>query len=153
MDAGEAFEHWLLKFVGVLDNRDKELADPRGFGKIEFAYAGMACAAGITMSDCRLHHEGGRSHFMTRSFDRDEIGRKIHMQSLGAMRHFDCNDPSAYSYEQAIMTIRELNIGMLAVEEQYRRALFNVMARNQDDHVKNISFDGPVWAVVSFSGL
>ena len=137
-DAG--FEHWLLKFDGVSNSRDKELADPQGFGRIEFAYANMARAAGISMSECRLHHEGGRSHFMTKRFDRDNAGRKIHMQSLGAMQHFDFNEPSAYSYEQAIMTIRQLGLGMPAIEEQFRRALFNVVARNQDDHVKNIAF-------------
>ena len=140
LNADEGFEHWLLKFDGVSGNRDREPADPQGFGRIEFAYAIMARAAGISMSECRLHHEGGRSHFMTRRFDRDGSGRKIHMQTLGAMQHFDFNDPSAYSYEQAIMTIRDLDLGMPAVEEQFRRALFNVMARNQDDHVKNISF-------------
>lgn len=136
----EGYEHWLLKFDGVSNNRDKELADPRGFGKIEYAYYLMATAAGIDMSECRLHHEGGRSHFMTRRFDRDERGRKIHMQSLGAMQHFDFNDPASYSYEQAIMTIRDLGLGMDVVEQQYKRAVFNVVARNQDDHVKNISF-------------
>ena len=140
LDADAGFEHWLLKFDGISNVTDTELADPEGFGRIEYAYAGMARAAGITMSECRLHHEGGRSHFMTRRFDRDVTGRKIHMQSLGAMRHFDFNDPSAYSYEQAAMTIRDLGLGMVAVEEQFRRAVFNVMARNQDDHVKNIGF-------------
>ena len=140
LEAGKGFEHWLLKFDGVSNNRDRELADPEGFGRIEFAYASMARAAGISMSECRLHHEGGRSHFMTRRFDRDDAGRKIHMESLGAIRHFDFNDPSAYSYEQAVMTIRDLGLGMPAVEEQFRRALFNVITRNQDDHVKNISF-------------
>ena len=140
LDAEPSFEHWLLKFDGVSDNRDKELADPEGYGKIECAYALMARAAGIAMSECRLHHEADRSHFMTKRFDRDSTGRKIHMQSLGAMRHFDFNDPSAYSYEQAVMTIRDLGLGMAAVEEQFRRAVFNVIVRNQDDHVKNISF-------------
>ena len=137
---GEGYEHWLLKFDGVSNNRDKELADPQGFGKIEYAYYLMARAAGIDMSECRLHHEGGRSHFMTRRFDRDDSGRKIHMQSLGAMQHFDFNDPDSHSYEQAILTIRDLGLGMDVVEQQYRRAVFNVVARNQDDHVKNISF-------------
>ena len=140
LDADAGFEHWLLKFDGVSNNRDKERTDPEGFGKIEYAYARMARAAGLSMSPCRLHHEGGRSHFMTKRFDRNDDGRKIHMQSLGALRHFDFNDPSAYSYEQAVMTIRELGLGMPAVEEQFRRAIFNVLARNQDDHVKNISF-------------
>ncbi len=136
----EGYEHWLLKFDGVSNNRDKELADPQGFGKIEYAYHLMAVEAGIDMSECRLYHEGGRSHFMTRRFDRDARGRKIHMQSLGAMQHFDFNDPAAYSYEQAILTIRDLGLGMDVVEQQYRRAIFNIIARNQDDHVKNISF-------------
>ena len=140
IDADSGFEHWLLKFDGISNNRDRELADPTGFGRIEYAYAGMARQAGIAMSECRLHHEGGRSHFMTRRFDRDGAGRKIHMQSLGAIRHFDFNDPSAHSYEQGAMTIRELGLGMAAVEEQFRRTVFNVVARNQDDHVKNISF-------------
>ena len=140
LDADEGFEHWLLKFDGVSNNSDTELSDPAGYGKIEYAYALMARAAGITMSECRLHHEGGRSHFMTKRFDRDDTGRKLHVQSLGAMQHFDFNDPSAYSYEQAIMTIRQLGHGLVAVEEQFRRAVFNVIARNQDDHVKNISF-------------
>ena len=140
LDADEGFEHWLLKFDGVSNNSDTELADPAGYGKIEYAYALMARAAGITMSECRLHHEGGRSHFITKRFDRGDTGRKGHVQSLGAMQHFDFNDPSAYSYEQAVMTIRDLDLGMVAVEEQFRRAVFNVMARNQDDHVKNISF-------------
>lgn len=140
LDAEPGFEHWLLKFDGVSNNRDRELADPEGYGRIEYAYALMARAAGIAMSPCRLHHEAGRSHFMTKRFDRDGKRRKIHMQSLGAMRHFDFNDPSAYSYEQAVTTIRELGLGMVAVEEQFRRAVFNVIGRNQDDHVKNISF-------------
>ena len=139
-DAREGFEHWILKFDGISNNRDRELADPRGFGRIEHAYHRMAVEAGIEMSDCRLHHEGGRSHFMTRRFDRDEKGRKNHMQSLGALQHYDFNDSGAYAYEQAILAIRELGLGMPVVEEQFRRALFNVVARNQDDHVKNISF-------------
>ena len=140
LNAPDGFEHWILKFDGVSSGRDREIADPRGFGRIEYAYYLMALEAGIEMSECRLHHEGGRSHFMTRRFDRDEKGRKVHMQSLGALQHYDFNDPTAYGYEQAILTIRELGLGMPAVEEQFRRALFNVVARNQDDHVKNISF-------------
>ena len=140
MATPDGFEHWILKFDGVSNNRDREVADPQGFGRIEYGYYLMAVEAGIEMSNCRLHHEGGRSHFVTRRFDRDEKGRKIHMQSLGALRHYDFNDSGAYAYEQAIFAIRELGLGMPVVEEQFRRALFNVVARNQDDHVKNISF-------------
>ncbi|MDE2721465.1 type II toxin-antitoxin system HipA family toxin [Candidatus Palauibacter polyketidifaciens] len=140
VDAEVGFENWILKFDGVSNNRDRELADPLGYGRIEYAYHLMAREAGIEMAECRLHHEGDRSHFMTRRFDRDAKGRKIHMQSLAALRHFDYNLPGAYAYEQAVETIRRLGLGMAVVEEQYRRAVFNVIARNQDDHVKNIAF-------------
>ncbi len=140
VDTSAGFEHWILKFDGVADNRDRELADPLGYGRIEYAYHLMAREAGIEMSECRLHLEGGRSHFMTRRFDRDGEGGKIHMQSLAALRHFDYNESGAYSYEQALETIRELGLGSAVVEEQYRRAVFNLAARNQDDHVKNIAF-------------
>ena len=140
VDTDEGFEHWILKFDGVSNSLDRELADPQGYGRIEYAYYLMAVEAGIAMAECRLHHEGPRSHFMTRRFDRDSRGRKIHMQSLAALRHFDFNLPGAYSYEQAIDTVRDLGLGTPAVEEQFRRAVFNVIARNQDDHVKNISF-------------
>ena len=140
VDMAAGFEHWILKFDGVANNRDRELADPLGFGRIEYAYSRMARAAGIEMARCRLHHEGGRSHFMTRRFDRDEDGRKLHMQTLGALRHFDYNVAGTYAYEQAVETIRLLGLGMGDVEEQVRRAVFNVVARNQDDHAKNIAF-------------
>ena len=100
----------------------------------------MAGAAGVEMARCRLHHEGGRSHFMARRFDRDAQGRKLHMQSLGALRHCDYNLAGAFGYEQAVETVRLLGLGMGEVEQQVRRAVFNVVARNQDDHVKNIAF-------------
>jgi len=100
----------------------------------------MAQAAGIEMHDCRLFEEGDRAHFMTKRFDRTSTGSKLHMQSLGAMMHFDFNSPGAYSYEQAIQVIRKLELSTSDVEQQARRAIFNVIARNQDDHVKNIAF-------------
>jgi len=140
LPVGEGFQYWLFKFDGISNNRDRELADPAGFGRIEYAYALMAQAAGIQMSQCRLHEEGGRAHFMTQRFDRTNEGRKLHMLSLCAMAHYDFNQADAWSYEQAIAVIRRLGLGMDAIEEQVRRAIFNVLSRNQDDHVKNIAF-------------
>ena len=139
--APPGFEHWLLKFDGVKANRDRErFNDPEGYGAVEFAYSRMAAAAGIEMAACRLFEENGRRHFMTRRFDRPSGNTKLHMQSLGAMRHFDFNQAGAYSYEQALMTLRELGLPMAVIEQQFRRTAFNVIARNQDDHVKNIAF-------------
>ncbi|MFN7430399.1 MAG: type II toxin-antitoxin system HipA family toxin [bacterium] len=138
--APSGFEYWLMKFDGVTNNKDRDLADPQGFGAIEYAYSLMAKAAGIRMSECRLFEENGRRHFMTRRFDRLDDGEKLHMQSLGALAHFDFNNPVAHSYEQALTVIRRLGLSMDAVEEQFRRMAFNVIARNQDDHVKNIAF-------------
>lgn len=138
--AGEGFSYWLLKFDGVSGNRDKELDDPQGYGAVEYAYALMAQTAGIVMADCRLLEEGGRRHFITRRFDRAADGDKLHMQSLAAMAHLDFNDQHANSYEQALFTMRRLGLPMAALEEQVRRMVFNIVGRNQDDHVKNIAF-------------
>jgi serine/threonine-protein kinase HipA len=140
VEAGKGFDHWLLKFDDVTGNKDKEFEDPKGYGAIEYAYYLMAKAAGVTMSECRLLEEGGRRHFMTRRFDRLAGGEKLHMQSLCALAHFDFNQAGAYSYEQALLTIRQMNLPMEALEEQFRRMTFNIIARNQDDHVKNIAF-------------
>jgi serine/threonine-protein kinase HipA len=138
--AGEGFEYWLLKFDGVAGNRDKELEDPQGYGVIEYAYSLMAKDCGIDISECRLFEENGRQHFMTRRFDRLPSGEKRHMQSLSALAHYDYNLAGAYSYEQALLVIRQLGLPMEAIEEQFRRIVFNIVARNQDDHVKNIAF-------------
>jgi serine/threonine-protein kinase HipA len=138
--AGEGFEHWLLKFDGVSGNRDKELEDPQGYGVIEYAYYRMARDCGIDMSECRLFEENGRRHFMTRRFDRLAGGEKLHMQSLCALAHYDFNLAGAYGYEQALLVIRQLGLPMQAIEQQFRRMVFNIVARNQDDHVKNIAF-------------
>jgi len=134
------FEYWILKFDGVSGNKDKELEDPKGYGVIEYAYSMMAQNAGITMSKCRLFEENNRRHFMSRRFDRYDDGKKLHMQSLCALGHYDYNLAGAYSYEQALLVMRELDLAMDDIEEQFRRMVLNVMARNQDDHVKNIAF-------------
>jgi serine/threonine-protein kinase HipA len=140
VNAGPGFEYWILKFDGVSGNQDKEIDDPMGYGAVEFAYSLMARAAGVAMTDCRLLEEKGRRHFMTRRFDRAASGQKLHMQSLCGLAHYDFNSAGAYSYEQALLAIRRLGLPMEATEQQFRRMVFNVVARNQDDHVKNIAF-------------
>ncbi|MDX1396142.1 MAG: type II toxin-antitoxin system HipA family toxin [Gemmatimonadota bacterium] len=140
IDAGQGYEYWILKFDGVSGPGDDRFGNPRGYGAIEYAYSLMAREAGIAMRECRLFEEGGRRHFMTRRFDRTAEGRKLHMLTLGAIAHYDYNRAGAQGYEQALLVIRRLDLGMDAVEEQYRRMVFNILARNQDDHVKNIAF-------------
>ncbi|MFT6862411.1 MAG: serine/threonine-protein kinase HipA [Akkermansiaceae bacterium] len=134
------FEPWLIKFDGVDGNADKELADPLGYGRIEYAYHLMARAAGITMSRCRLLEENGRAHFMTRRFNRTPEGDKLHQQTLCALGHYDFNTAGGYSYEQAFQLARGLGLPQPDLTELYRRAVFNILSRNQDDHTKNISF-------------
>jgi serine/threonine-protein kinase HipA len=140
VNAGDGFEHWLMKFDGITGSRDAEVTTPKGYGKIEYAYHLMAVEAGIEMTTCRLHHEGSRSHFMTKRFDRSANGGKLHMQSLGAIAHYDYRQPASYSYEQAIQVIRRLRLPRQDMDQQVLRAIFNVVGRNCDDHVKNIAF-------------
>ncbi len=138
--ADQNFEYWLMKFDGVSGNKDKELEDPKGYGLIEYAYYRMAIDSGILMSECRIFKEGIRNHFVTKRFDRLDGGEKIHMQSLGAIAHLDYHNPGIYSYEQAVYIMRNIGLETKSVEQMFRRMAFNIIARNQDDHVKNIAF-------------
>ncbi len=138
--APAGFSYWLMKFDGVSGAGDHELSDPKGFTRVEYAYYLMAKACGIEMTECRLLEEGPRKHFMTKRFDRTDAGAKLHMQTLGALAHLDYNTPQANTYEQAFQLLRQLGGTAAAREELYRRCAFNLIARNQDDHVKNISF-------------
>lgn len=134
--APEGFDYWLLKLDGITN---KELGDPEHWGEVEYIHSLIAKAAGINMTECRLYRENGRAHFMTKRFDRAH-GEKIHMQTLCGLAHFDFNMLHAYSYEQAFAVMRQLRLTYPEAEEFYRRMVFNVVARNQDDHTKNISF-------------
>lgn len=135
--APDGFNHWLIKFDGV---NNRMLGDPMGYGRIEYVYYLMAKAAGIDMNECRLLEENGRAHFLTRRFDRIGGSEKIHMQTLCGIAHYDFHMPGAYSYEQALMIMRRMRLPFTDAVEFFRRAVFNVVARNQDDHTKNISF-------------
>jgi len=135
-DVPDGYDYWLLKFDGVTD---LELGEPSGYGRIEYAYYLMAKAAGINITESRLLEENGRAHFMTKRFDRAG-NEKLHMQSLCGIAHYDFNMAGAYSYEQAFEVMRRLRLSKAEATEQYRRMLFNIIARNQDDHTKNISF-------------
>lgn len=141
----EGFEHWLLKFDGM--GSDRELGSTQDYGRIEYAYSLMAQAAGISMNPCRLLEENGRAHFMTRRFDRDGK-HKHHLQTLCAMAHLDYRQKATHDYNQLFLTINQLKLGRTALEEAFRRMVFNVMAANCDDHSKNFSFllrQGGAW--------
>lgn len=133
----KGFGYWLIKFDGLTGNGDKEGDDKWGYGRVEYAYHLMAKAAGIEMTECRLWN---KRHFMTRRFDRLADGDKLHMQTLGALAHFDFNNPTAYSYEQAFRINRRVVNHAKADEQLFRRMAFNIIAWNCDDHVKNIAY-------------
>jgi len=134
--APAGYDYWLLKFDGV---DDIELGESLGFGRIEYAYYLMALAAGIEMMESRLLEENGRAHFMTRRFDRIG-GDKLHMLSLCGLAHLDFNQAGVHAYEQVFAVMRELRLPKSEAIQQYRRLVFNVLARNQDDHTKNVAF-------------
>jgi len=134
------FEHWLLKLDGVDELDADELVDAQGFGRVEYAYSLMAREAGISMEPCRLLEENGRAHFMTRRFDRRDDGTKIHLQTLCAIDHLDFNLIGTHSYAQYFEVIERLGLGPDALEEGFRRVVFNVAGSNRDDHTKNLSF-------------
>ncbi|MDP1746413.1 MAG: type II toxin-antitoxin system HipA family toxin [Bacteroidota bacterium] len=136
VNAPKGYEHWLLKFDGV---SNKQLGDPAGYGRIELAYYHMALDCGIEMMESKLFEENNRAHFMTKRFDRIKE-QKLHVQSFCAMRHFDFSMIGSFAYEQVFETIRMLRLPATTSEQFFRRMAFNVIARNLDDHTKNIAF-------------
>lgn len=134
------FEHWLIKFDGVDLSGDWGIADPSGYGLLEYSYYLMAKECGIDIMESRIFSESGRNHFMTRRFDRNIEGGKSFIQTFAAIAHADYYESGAYSYEQLIMTMRQLGMNQPMIEEQFRRIVFNLVGCNQDDHVKNFAF-------------
>lgn len=133
----EGFEHWLIKFDEV---SDVQFGTSTGYGRIEMAYYKMATDFGIEMMESRLIEENNRVHFMTKRFDRLEGNQKIHSQTLCALQHYDFANITSYSYEQVFQTMRQLRLSYAEAEQMFKRMVFNVLARNCDDHTKNFSF-------------
>ena len=144
IDAGTGYDYYIIKFDGITKNKDKDRIDSIYSTRIEYAYYLMAINAGINMSNSELLIRDNKYHFMTKRFDRyiDENGsmKKIHMQSLCAINHLPFDKTRIFGYEQTVQVMKKMNIGAQDIEQFFRRMVFNVMARNQDDHVKNISF-------------
>lgn len=136
----QGFEPWLIKFDGVAFSGDWGIADPKGYGLLEYSYSQIAQQCGIAMSECRLLQENGRSHFMTRRFDRDAAGEKRFVQTFAALAHYDYFDSGHYSYEQLFLLMKQLQVPQASFEQQFRRVVFNLVGCNQDDHVKNFAF-------------
>jgi len=135
--APKGFEHWLIKLDGV---SEAQFGESFGYGRVEMAYYHMAKACGIEMMPSRILDENGRAHFMTKRFDREGGDQKHHIQTFCAMQHFDFNDVRSFSYEQLFQTMRELRLPYPQAEQMFRRMVFNVLARNCDDHTKNFAF-------------
>ncbi len=136
-NAPRGFEHWLIKLDGV---SDVQLGASKGYGRVEMAYYNMAVACGIQMMPSKLLEENGRAHFMTKRFDRQDGSTKHHILTFCAMKHFDYNLVTSFSYEQLFQTLRELKLPYPDAEQLFRRMVFNVVARNCDDHTKNFAF-------------
>lgn len=135
--APKGFEHWLIKLDTV---SDVQFGESTGYGRIEMAYYLMAKACEIEMMECRLMEENGRAHFMTKRFDREGVEQKHHIQTLCSMQHYDFSQITSFSYEQIFQTMRLLRLPYPQAEQMFRRMVFNVIARNCDDHTKNFAF-------------
>lgn len=137
IEAPEGFDYYLIKLDGV--TAEAGFRETQNFGRLEYSFYRLVKECGIEMSDCSLIEENGRAHFLTKRFDRQK-GEKIHMQTLCGIAHYDYRNPRSYSYEQAFNVMRALRLPYSQAQEMYRRMVFNVVIRNQDDHTKNISF-------------
>ena len=137
IEAPAGFDYYIIKLDGV--SAKAGFHETENYGRLEYSFYKLATACGIEMTECSLIEENGRAHFLTRRFDR-EGGRKIHMQTLCGLAHYDFHLLRGYSYEQAFNVMRALRLPYSSAREMFRRMVFNVVVRNQDDHTKNISF-------------
>ena len=137
ISAPEGFDYYLLKLDGV--TAEAGFKETENFCRLEYSFSELVKQCGIDMTDCSLIEENGRAHFLTKRFDRKN-GKKVHMQTLCGMAHYDFRLKNGYSYEQAFNVMRRLRIPYSQAQEMFRRIVFNVVVRNQDDHTKNISF-------------
>lgn len=137
VEAPDGFDYYLIKLDGV--SGQAGFRETENYGRLEYSFAALARACGIEMSECSLIEENGRAHFLTRRFDRRN-GEKIHMQTLCGLAHYDYRIHRAFSYEQVFGIMRRLKLTYAESVEMFRRLVFNVVVRNQDDHTKNISF-------------
>lgn len=137
VEAPQGFDHYLIKLDGVSAKAGFKETD--NYGRLEYSFAKLVRACGIEMEECSLIEENGRAHFLTRRFDRVG-GEKLHMQTLCGIAHYDYRLIRGYSYEQAFNVMRGLGLSYKEAQEMFRRVVFNVVVRNQDDHTKNISF-------------
>ncbi len=137
VEAPEGFDYYIIKLDGV--NSEAGFRETQNFGRLEYSFSLLVRECGIEMSDCNLIEENGRAHFLTKRFDRVN-GEKIHMQTLCGLAHYDYRLLHSYSYEQAFNIMRALRLPYSDAQEMFRRMVFNVIVRNQDDHTKNISF-------------
>ncbi len=137
ISAPDGFDYYLIKLDGV--TAEAGFRETQNFGRLEYSFFQLVRECGIEMSDCSLIEENGRAHFLTKRFDRVN-GEKVHMQTLCGIAHYDYRMPRSYSYEQALNIMRALRLPYSQAQEMFRRMVFNVVVRNQDDHTKNISF-------------
>ncbi len=137
VEAPAGFDYYLIKLDGV--SAKVGFRETENYGRLEYSFYKLAKACGIEMTECFLIEENGRAHFLTKRFDR-KAGKKVHMQTLCGIAHYDYRLHRTYSYEQAFNVMRKLRLSYSEAKEMFRRMVFNVVVRNQDDHTKNISF-------------
>lgn len=137
MEAPKGYDYYLIKLDGV--SATAGFKETENYGRLEYSFAKLVRACGIDMTECSLIEENGRAHFLTKRFDR-AAGEKVHMQTLCGIAHYDYRVLRGYSYEQAFNVMRGLRLSYQEAQEMFRRVVFNVIVRNQDDHTKNISF-------------
>lgn len=126
----------IVKFNAPIDAPDA--------GRVEMAYAELARLAGLSIPRTRLltardpASGAERAFFSVARFDRAPGGVRIHVHTASGLLHLPADYP-ALEYGVFLGIVRDLTQDHRAVEEGYRRMVFNVLAHNRDDHPKNIA--------------
>jgi len=138
----EDCKYYLLKFDSS-SNSDRDNKDPKGMTRIEYIYSLIAKKCDINMPDTSYIENDGDFHFLIERFDRIKVNNtieKLHYVSWSGLAHAHRDETGAFSYEQHVLTARELGLKDKDIKEIFKRAVFNIVGRNQDDHTKNFGF-------------
>lgn len=146
-------EAWLVKFT----SRNLPLGHEEGL--CEAVYLRLAGKLGLEPPEWRLfeapEQSGARAWLGVKRFDwvsHPQKAGRLHMHSACGLLDADFRTPSL-DYEDLLKASRHLCRSPAVGKLQFRRAMFNLFACNQDDHSKNWAFlqdDAGEWVPAPF---
>jgi serine/threonine-protein kinase HipA len=127
---------WIAKFPSIKDTKN--------MGAWEMVINKLAVKAGINVPESNIKQFNSDYHtFITKRFDRNENGERIHFAS--AMTMLGYTDGAGHETGVSYLEMAEFLMKQGAdvntdLEELWRRIVFYICVKNTDDHLRNHGF-------------